>query len=137
MRDFFHGWRRKAGGVLFVMALLTFGGFVRSFLVWDRLFIRVGPIMHLVTSFDGCVSWWSREIGQLEVYSTEIVPEWKTRSAAEGREYAATEPLQSWLIPYWFLAIPLTLLSAYLILWKPRKRATPSAACQQNGVCAP
>jgi hypothetical protein len=27
-----------------------------------------------------------------------------------------------WHIPYWSLTIPLTLLSAYLILWKPRKR---------------
>jgi hypothetical protein len=27
------------------------------------------------------------------------------------------------VIPYWCIAIPLTLLSAYLILWKPRKRA--------------
>lgn len=26
-------------------------------------------------------------------------------------------------IPYWSIAIPLTLLSAYLILWKPRNRA--------------
>ena len=25
-------------------------------------------------------------------------------------------------IPYWTMALPLTLLSAYLILWKPRKR---------------
>ena len=25
-------------------------------------------------------------------------------------------------VPYWSLACPLTLLSAYLILWKPRKR---------------
>ncbi len=30
---------------------------------------------------------------------------------------------QVWGIPYWPVAVPLTLLSAYLILWKPRKRA--------------
>ena len=26
------------------------------------------------------------------------------------------------LIPYWLIVLPITLLSAYLILWKPRKR---------------
>jgi hypothetical protein len=26
------------------------------------------------------------------------------------------------MIPYWSIMLPLTLLSAYLILWKPRKR---------------
>jgi hypothetical protein len=26
-----------------------------------------------------------------------------------------------WVIPYWSIVLPLTLLSAYLILWKPRK----------------
>jgi len=31
----------------------------------------------------------------------------------------------AWVAPYWSLVLPPTLLSAYLILWKPRKRAEP------------
>ncbi len=31
-----------------------------------------------------------------------------------------------WRIAYWELVVPLTLLSAYLILWKPRKRSSPN-----------
>ncbi len=27
-----------------------------------------------------------------------------------------------WVVPYWLVVLPLTMLSAYLILWKPRKR---------------
>ena len=30
----------------------------------------------------------------------------------------------SLFVPYWSLTVPLTLLSAYLILWKPRKQKT-------------
>ena len=32
-----------------------------------------------------------------------------------------------WVIPYWSIAAPVTLLAAYLILWKPRKRWTVSS----------
>jgi hypothetical protein len=43
------------------------------------------------------------------------------------REFRWTEPERSRyraaLLPYWSITIPLMFLSAYLILWKPRKRA--------------
>jgi hypothetical protein len=31
--------------------------------------------------------------------------------------------LTTWTMPHWAVVIPLTLLSAYLILWKPRKKS--------------
>lgn len=31
--------------------------------------------------------------------------------------------LRLWIVPYWTVVLPLTLLSAFLILWKPRKRS--------------
>lgn len=36
-----------------------------------------------------------------------------------------------WIIPYWSVVLPLTLLSAYLILWKPRK-AGAGQICQPS-----
>lgn len=32
--------------------------------------------------------------------------------------------IERWTVSYWSLILPLTLLSAYLILWKPRKRVS-------------
>ena len=38
------------------------------------------------------------------------------------------QELHFWIVPHWTLVIPLTLLSAYLILWKPRKRKAETDA---------
>ncbi len=35
-----------------------------------------------------------------------------------------TGQYRPWIIQYWEVVLVLTLLSAYLILWKPRKRPT-------------
>ena len=42
-----------------------------------------------------------------------------------GRDSSTGMQLERWAIPYWSLVSPLPMLSAYLILWKPRKRAAP------------
>ena len=36
-----------------------------------------------------------------------------------------TSHLGYWVIPYWAVVIPLTLVSASLILWKPRQSLSP------------
>ena len=77
MREFFHGWRRKLGCVLLVMAAVL----TRK---WGR-----HPI---------CI---------------ETPTGW--------------EMSESWVFQHWQIAIALTLLSAYLILWKPRKPLPSSA----------
>ena len=45
-----------------------------------------------------------------------------------GSDPPFQEPFQVWRIPYWSLVFPLTLLSAFLILWKPRKQTGPDHA---------
>lgn len=42
-----------------------------------------------------------------------------------GKAYTITQTYRA--VPYWTITIPLTLLSAYLILWQPRKRDSPKA----------
>jgi hypothetical protein len=47
--------------------------------------------------------------------------DWQWRSNGFG--YISDPGRTCLVIPYWSLAVPITLLSACLILWKPRKKA--------------
>jgi hypothetical protein len=51
----------------------------------------------------------------------DIIWHWRWHGFGSGTWPAHHTTL--WVIPYWSIVLPLTLLSAYLILWKPRKRA--------------
>ncbi len=120
MGDFFRGWRRKAGCVTLVMACLAAGVWVRSFLIVDILHFEIGNRLYCFDSRYGVLTWGSSEydfgdqsIGNgWRAYDARLFLPWGVRTDEfEGR---ATE--------YWCPAVFLTLLSGYLILWKPRKR---------------
>jgi len=57
-----------------------------------------------------------------------------------GENHFNTGPLgwvnRYWVVPYWAIACPLTLLSAYLILW-PRKRRTKPSEATPTTICQP
>lgn len=66
--------------------------------------------------------------GALELDPTSgITPEWRFDWSAfhisDGTTDRCSLPfrMRVWVVPYWFLVLPVTMLSAYLILWKPRK----------------
>lgn len=59
---------------------------------------------------------WYYDIGGFKIHSHDVV------DLAGIPMYRVDQ----WIVPYWVLAWPLTLLSVYLILWKPRKRACPN-----------
>jgi hypothetical protein len=129
MREFFKGWRRKAGCVALVMACLSATGLVRSCIATDCVELQTEQRFFGVCScrayliFVTCnetrdnqpfVNW---EIGGIEPIehddsSGSMIYTWVTPHRT---------PNECLLIPYWSLVLPLTLLSAYLILWKPRK----------------
>ena len=95
MGEFFTGWRRKAGLVTLAMAVVLSVGWTRSIKERDvKGFVLFGK-WNVVESDDQTLSWGA------EVSST---PHWKV-----------------WYVPYWLLVWPLTLLSAWLIVGKPRK----------------
>ena len=111
MKEFFHGWRRKAGVVTLVMAC----AFV-SFRLW----------------VDRQEEWVHLSLGDIERDDYRGVWVWIDRSESLRWEYGhgyhpftydGGRPRLSGTIPQWASTFPLTLLSAYLILWKPRKRA--------------
>ncbi len=131
MREFFHGWRRKAGCVTLVLALVFMGAWLRSYIVEDRLAFTTGDFRHAISSFQGRVGWdrwldsppsvgvaWSSEWRNLNMPIRARPTHFKARPGS----ILGKLQFESRAVPYWPFAIPLTLLSAYLILWKPRKR---------------
>ena len=56
MREFFRGWRRKAGCISLVMALALMGVWIRSLSVMDLAIIAFGQRAVSIGSFYGVVT---------------------------------------------------------------------------------
>lgn len=145
MRDVFKGWRRKVGCVTLLLALAIAGLYIRSRVVEDILVYRQDAIIGLSTGPHG-LSWsrytpWIPDSGSPASwdYAQDLVSsaskrdrydgylvvwrwQWEGFDFGERQEEHYTKQLIDWTIPHWSVFIPLTLLSAYLILWKPRQR---------------
>ncbi len=146
MGEFFQGWRRKTGLALLALALLLMGVWVRSTVVEDQLAINWLGRLHWFHSFNGTVAWkqytpWI-QAKSFVLYERESPPtdhtdhwdnddddvdwSWKWR-ACEFEFRAGTFSKPFWgdirlrIIPYWSLVLPLTLLSAFLIISKPKQ----------------
>ena len=139
MGEFFKGWRRKFGVVTLLMSLFFVGCWMRSFASTNDHF-KVWA-NHSIYSHNGSVSWNIRsydgqtpEIDQFVIVRpnrpTLFLPKpqltttkwiWKWYGLL-GKEYsiAGRSTIQYW-VSYWYFISPLTLLSAYLLLFEPRK----------------
>ena len=105
MCDFFHGWRRKAGCVaLLIATIVTFA--------WKRSWM-VPEVVH---------SYWCRDYVDFIAFRSENGNIRCVRSSWDSGEETRKE---EWRIPYSAVAIPLTLLSAYLILWPGKRKPKP------------
>ena len=149
MREFFHGWRRKVGCVTLVMALVVFGAWMRSHHRFDCVFIHAPAATHAMKSEDGRVCWTRMEPNSSPIWMTwesEKASEWQTVEFYRqsycgftfGTELSAVVSVRAgegftqhrwdfWVVPYWAIVMPLTLLSAYLIVWTPRPRVERDA----------
>jgi hypothetical protein len=127
MYTFFHGWRRKAGVVSLVMACVLMVGWGRSQIRYDVIGFQVGDRQQIIQITDGHVYWWgistlskAQFVWQSGAPQSALIDEGRSGfSDDEGWAWRFRE----WKASYLAGAIPLTLLSTYLILWKPRKRA--------------
>ena len=129
MREFFKGWRRKVGCVTLVVACVVAIAWGRSVRVRDTVEFGFNGSSHYVFISDGRIEWsrwWYRDGRQPNktltwISGPEFIPPWMLIPER-------VPPASTWAIPYWSLVIPLTLLSAYLLLWKTRKRTEPDHA---------
>ncbi|MBS0201253.1 MAG: hypothetical protein JSS49_00030 [Planctomycetes bacterium] len=151
MREFFKGWRRKVGCLLLVMACVLMGMWIKGKFNREMMEFRFDDHSAVEISFTATVieceyQWETSRIGAFRdlpfanwmtfpnkycsIQSDAIFPAmtntlWKMSlgngSSANGKGIRL-------MIPYWFLVLPVTLLSAYLLVWKPRQRTGPEHA---------
>ena len=148
MGEFYHGWRRKIGCVTLVMACVVAAAWLRSFVVWDEVcLISTTGYMVQLCSDRGQLGFEHESLSEWEEPSALEV-EWNSQKPAPDFALFGylNQPIESFewrrnfagisigvydfrhsafcILPYWCIALPLSLLSAYLILRKPRKKAT-------------
>jgi hypothetical protein len=150
MRDFFRGRRRMAGVVLLVVALGLMGAWIRSKSSDDALRFTAFARRNLVRSERDQITWWAWDVmdGDQSLPSWSRQPLWQPPNTeiAPGffngspfRAFPHHDYLDAWLfssavdrrvgewkVAYWVLVLPLTVLSASLILWP--QRTPPHAA---------
>ena len=124
MGEFFKGWRRKIGVMMLVMACVLTGLWLRSLSSYDRIYFPIGHRTHLITSYKGGLAWSSWEYVD--------APEWGYRELPTPDHTTFVELIDGWSSPsfsswnmrwrsvfYRQIVIPLTVLSACLLLSKP------------------
>lgn len=144
MREFFHGWKDKLGSVTLLLACLSAGGWVRSSLWVDGLEIRLNALT--VVSLRSCTGgieafrFYHPDVEELEArgftdtirFTSWQIPaqhnsrwkgilwRWNTWGFRLGSRYGddSLERLSVAVVPYWAIVIPLTVLSAWLLLSK-------------------
>ena len=136
MGEFFKGWRRKAGLVTLVMACLLMVAWMRSYGRYDE--VRFS--LHSISS-DGGALLWGRHVpatGRRHILDTSENAHvaafvwYRDWGGFRSEHRIFTQPNvfsehNSWTIPYWSLVLPLTLLSAWLILVTPRNEKRTQA----------
>lgn len=148
MREFFHGWRRKAGCVTLVMALMCAGMWCRSLYQADIATVEYGSSLQTFASTEGLLVWDQRQnspIGRRKTaqfslsvridlsdriektrfrYLNDWSIKWRRRwwgfDFGDARQFSGIHVVFR-IIPYWSLTLLMSLFSAFLMLWKPRK----------------
>jgi hypothetical protein len=133
----FNGWRPKLGGIALLMAIILAGGWIRSLVVLDVLQFRSGTFTceHCV-SVDQSLVWgrlrkkdprsvypypvWNASEYQsldsfLERASLRAATRWWGFGRSELNQASAPTGHTVWIVPYWFLVIPFTLLAIWLL----------------------
>ncbi len=151
MREFLHGWRRKAGCVTLVMALVLTAGWFRSwgvidaieFAKWDDGGLEFGSDCGSLflrwtfytepspPGFKFFFPSWSSWKPDQNLRTPPQDTTWSgggiryTRKVFDSDDQTAVRAIS---IPYWYFLTPLTFLSAYLILRKPRRKLADQPA---------
>lgn len=131
MREFFHGWRRKVGCVTLVMACVLAIVWGRSYFVEDRIAFTRGDYRYAVGTGPGSVTWdnwlnnppmsgigWSSDWRNLQ---GPVQPRPAYYRAPPGSALGTVQ-YESRSLPLWPFAVPLTVLSVYFVLWRPKPR---------------
>lgn len=125
MHEFFHGWRRMLGCAILVVALGLANLWMESMFVEHTFAVVIGNRTHVISASMGEVTYLSlNEVIRYRFWSVR-------RAEPDGFRYVYTKPLEilqldpreGLSVLYSHLTLPLTLVAAYLIIWKPRKQS--------------
>jgi hypothetical protein len=135
MVEFFRGWRRKVGMLTLGVAVLGMLGWVRSLTIHDEIEIAFESRVYSIASLAGTIDWqikqWHNDFLPVEtiVWTATPTDPWIPRALwlrtirsdmiYNGKKLAWSG--RGIRIPYWIGVLPLTALSAFLVLPKPRK----------------
>lgn len=128
MQKFFRGWKRKLGVVTLILACVFAAGWVRSLIVIDEMSFYIAGRDHGFGSALGLIAWRS-----IDNHAQNPSIRWITETikgsghTAESlvTQFESSFYLQKSLHPtqfiatYWSIVVPLTFLSAWLLLSKP------------------
>jgi hypothetical protein len=125
MREFFKGWRRKTGCVALMLACVVSCIWIRTTRYETEICCDLGGQRILIHADSGVVTWywWKyRTVGGFDI-RIRIADRTDVEYLFSKLGFVIMSPIRlklSCAQMVW----PLTLLSAYLILWKPRKAPT-------------
>ncbi len=138
MIAFLQGWRRKVGCVTLLMACVFLGGWVRSSSFYDCAALTEEGLSDALVSYQGRIYGMRmiadgrvRKAPKFSCNSVSIsnvknemfnLPELKWQFCGIGLREMSAPGLRIVVseVSYWLIAIPLTLLSVYLLLSKSR-----------------
>ena len=146
--EFFPDWRRKAGSILLVVPALFTCGLIRSCNTEDSVAVYSDDSIIGITSSVNGLTWsryipydtfdlrlrsggWSYDRNAsfdptVDIFQTYDVA-WRWQYCGfdfgEGSNACYAERFVRWTVPYWSIIIPLTFLSACMILWPSRLKA--------------
>ena len=144
MGEFFKPWRRKIGVVLLLISCAAMTGWVRNYFIRDSFNLPTGDSSSLqfISGYQclNLVAMWSsipdKEMASFRIYRHKVT-EGVGIHAGEYMLAGSPSPfrpkwprfgdgnrntiLMIFSLPYWSITIPLTLLSAFVLLSKPRK----------------
>ena len=134
MSTFFRGWRRKLGCITLVMAVSLFGAWVRSHVMADVINVPTSNALYRLILAQGyliCDYWADGNTVVVDIrfdsyelsvhdpisYFDEYGHFVACRSVVFGSDENGR--IRFLCTSCWWIIAPLTLVSAYLILWKP------------------
>ena len=123
MGDYFKGWRRKVGLLTLLLACVFMGGWVRAETVSDVVRFDFGRRQHRAFTIRNRIHWASYE-SQCKYWDCPIA--WATTDPFDFSifftlsEITPVKEYRAWELPYLTAILPLTLLSFFLLLTKPR-----------------
>jgi len=112
---YFNSWRRKAGVVTLVLACLFASAWFRSWRTMDSLTLPCGTDQFLILMSGD--HW----IGYVVIHTSVLPVGWASNDRGNPFDWINSGEQISSMLPHAVFVIPLTLLSAWLLLSKPGK----------------